>query len=47
MYNFNFTKDDLENLLCWERDILVSQVGEAVKIENERIEKLIAKQKGF
>ena len=47
MYNFNFKKDELENLVCWERDILVSQVGEAVRVENERVEQLIAKQQGF
>jgi|TARA_R110001592_G_scaffold148422_5_gene373239 hypothetical protein len=47
MHNFNYTRGDLENLLCWEREILVSQVGEVIRAENERLEQMMAKQRGF
>ena len=39
MQQHNFTLNDLDNMIPWEREIYVSLVQEHVKKENERMKK--------
>jgi hypothetical protein len=39
MQQHNFTLNDLDNMIPWEREIYVSLVQEHVRKENERMKK--------